>query len=166
MPPPVARMVKCVPAWLAPFVQVIDGQIFRERIIERDLKVASWVDVEVRDEPILGWEPAVIIGPYVLTGWGPREVEREQTRRRLLQEGRQSEEAVQTATYRMPALIVAAVLLPLIALTLLIQSYRGQASVAFFLLATATAIGCVWQAVYDFAIQRRYPPVRFFPHSG
>jgi|GEM_PF-632544 len=157
MPPPVERMVKCIPAWLAPFVHIIDGQIFRERIIERDLKVAKWEDVDVRDEPILGWEPAVIIGPYVLTGWGPREVEREQRRRRLLQEGRQSEEAVRTATYRMPALIVAAILLTLIAITLLIQSYRGQASVVFSLLATATAIGCVWQAVYDFAIQRRYP---------
>lgn len=157
MPPPVERLVNRVPAWLAPFVQVIDGQIFRERIIERDLKVAKWEDVEVRDEPILGWEPAVIIGPYVLTGWGPREVEQERTRRRLLQESRQSEGAVQSATYRFPALIVAATLLTLIAVTLLIQSYRGQASVVFSLLATATAIGCVWQAVYDFAIQRRYP---------
>jgi len=66
-------LIEKIPDWLYPFVQVIDGDIFRERIIERDTQVEEWVDsVEVRDEPICGTEPGVIIGPFVLTGWGPR----------------------------------------------------------------------------------------------
>lgn len=165
MPPPVGRLVKTVPDWLAPFVQVIDGQIFRERIIERDTKVATWEDVEVRDEPILGWEPAVIIGPYVLTGWGPREVEREQTRRRMLRETRDSEKAVQAATYRFPASIVAATVLTLLAVMLLVLSYQGQGGSAIFsLLATVTAVGCVWQAAHDYAVRRRAPRAALLAH--
>jgi hypothetical protein len=81
IPPPVARLIENVPRWLYPGVEIIDGQIFRERIIERDTGVADWTDVEVRDEPIFGSDPAVIIGPYVLVGWGPREIEEEERRR-------------------------------------------------------------------------------------
>ena len=72
MPPQVARLCDSVPEWLRPFVRVIDGTIFRERIVERDTGTDNWQDVQIHDEPIMGWEPGVVIGPYVLTGWGPR----------------------------------------------------------------------------------------------
>ena len=55
MPPTVVRLVEVVPEWLYDFVQVIDGDIFRERIIEQGIKVENWADVQVRDEPIIGW---------------------------------------------------------------------------------------------------------------
>lgn len=80
-PPPVGRLVERVPRWLYPAVEIIDGQIFRERIIERDTGTADWTDVQVRDEPIFGSDPSVIIGPYVLVGWGPREIAAEERRR-------------------------------------------------------------------------------------
>ena len=82
MPPAVVRLVEVVPVWLYDFVQVIDGDIFRERVIEQDTNLEYWADVQVRDEPIIGCEPGVIIGPYVLTGWGPREVAAESDRRK------------------------------------------------------------------------------------
>ncbi len=84
MPPAVVRLVEVVPEWLDDFVQVIDGDIFRKRIIEQDTKVKNWADMQVRDEPIIGCEPGVIIGPYVLTGWGPREVAAESDRRKTV----------------------------------------------------------------------------------
>ena len=85
MPPQVVRLVEQIPKWLYSFVAVIDGNIFREIISEQDLREENWTDVQLRDEPIYGCEPAVIIGRYVLTGWGPREVAEEEARRRSIQ---------------------------------------------------------------------------------
>jgi len=86
MPLAVTEMVKEIPDWLYPCVEVIDGKIVREVIIERDTRVESWEQaVTVQDEPIYGCEPAVLIGPYVLTGWGPREIEAELQRRQKTQ---------------------------------------------------------------------------------
>ena len=54
MPPQVVSLIEQIPKWLYPFVHVIDGDIFRELIIEQDAEVEDWAEVEVRDEPILG----------------------------------------------------------------------------------------------------------------
>jgi len=93
MPPQVTRLCQAVPEWLHPFVRVIDGTIFRERIVERDTGVENWQDVQIHDEPIVGWEPGVVIGPYVLTGWGPREVRAEQQRRETAQQSQDLQDA-------------------------------------------------------------------------
>ena len=41
MPLEVRQLVEHVPDWLYPFVSVIDGDLFRERIVEQDLKAGS-----------------------------------------------------------------------------------------------------------------------------
>jgi hypothetical protein len=80
MPPKVQRLVNSIPEWLYDLVQIIDGEIIRERVVERDYRNDLWEDTKTRDVPIYGCEPAVIIDQYVLTGWGPREVATEQNR--------------------------------------------------------------------------------------
>lgn len=155
MPPQVVAMLENVPDWLYPFIEVLDGDIIRERIIERDIRVETWADTVVRDEPIYGWEPCVLIGSYVLTGWGPREVQAEQARRKTAQltEVRRTEQKY--AAWRAPLFAVAAVAMTVLALVLLAASLRGQGGSAFALLATAAAIGAAWQAVFDFFTARQ-----------
>ena len=86
MPPPIVRLVDSIPRWLYPFVEVIDGQIVRELIIERDVSVEDWTQVDVRDEPIIDIDPGIVIGPYVLSGWGSMEIQKEQERRQVAQQ--------------------------------------------------------------------------------
>jgi hypothetical protein len=99
LPPQAERLVQAVPEWLYPFVQIIDGDIFRERIIEQDVRVETWSEVRVRDEPIIGCEPGVIFGPYVLTGWGPREDAAEKRRRREFQDAEVRLQSENSATW-------------------------------------------------------------------
>jgi hypothetical protein len=160
MPPQVARLVGQVPDWLYPFVQVIDGDIFRERVIEQDTGVETWTDVHVHDEPIYGHEPGVIIGPYVLTGWGPREVGQEQARRETVEKTA----IAQTARRRAPWFVAASVVMTLVALLLLIQLLRGGGGGLFVVLATIAAIGAAWQATFDFATARRNPTAALAAH--
>jgi len=155
MPPQVVALVKQVPDWLYPFVQVIDGDIFRERIVEQDTGVETWADVRVRDEPIYGYEPAVIIGPYVLTGWGPREVGQEQARRESVHTAAQRTAEERTAGRRAPWFAVAAVAMAVIGVLLLIQWLRLGRGGFFVVLATIAAIGSVWQSAFDFGTVRR-----------
>ena len=161
MPPQVATMLKHVPDWLYPFVEVIDGDIVRERIIERETRVDSWQDatvseepIVVRDEPIYGWEPGVIIGPYVLTGWGPREVAAEQGRRESQQMSVALDRARKVAAWRAPWFAGAAAAMTLIAMVLLATSLRGQGGGVFAALATMAAIGAAWQSTHDFLTAR------------
>lgn len=155
MPPQVVRLIEQVPQWLYPFVQVIDGDIFRERIVEQDTGVEAWADVRVRDEPIYGCEPGVIIGPYVLTGWGPREVGQEQARRESIQTVAQRTAEERTARRHAPWFAVAAVAMAAIGVWLLIQWLREGRGGLFVVLATIAAIGSVWQSVFDFGTVRR-----------
>ena len=152
MPPEVRRLVERVPAWLYPFVSVIDGDLFRERIVEQDVKLEEWTDVQVRDEPIFGCEPAVIIGPYVLTGWGPREVRQEQDRRSSAQESGLAHSSLLTSARRAPLFVAAAVVLSLIALLLMGRAMNGSGGAVFVVLASLAAIGCAWQAALDFTL--------------
>ncbi|MCY2994770.1 MAG: hypothetical protein NTY19_43950 [Planctomycetota bacterium] len=154
MPPQVARFVDRVPEWLYPFVEVIDGDIVRERIIEQDIKVENWADVSVYDEPISGRDPGVVVGPYVLTGWGPREVQQEQGRRQMLLRTSSRELVRDTACHRAKWFVAGTVAMTLVALLLIIQSLRGGGGALFAVLATAAAIGSVWQAAFDFATAR------------
>lgn len=155
MPPPVEHLCRAVPDWLKPFVEVIDGTIFRERIIERDVRVANWEDVQVIDEPIVGYEPGVIIGSYVLTGWGPREVEAELRRRETLTHERESAQQAASAGIRYPIATAGAALLAIAAVALMFRAMSGGGSGGIVLLTAALALAAAWQAAFDFATVRR-----------
>jgi hypothetical protein len=155
MPPPVQRLIQQIPDWLSPFVRVIDGDIFRERIIEREQKASTWEDVQIRDEPILGCEPGVIIGPYVLVGWGPREVAAELKRREQVQLQTDLAQAIQTAGLRAARVTAGAVLMALASFVLLVWTLKGASAGFLTFLTSIAAIGSTWLAAYDHATARR-----------
>jgi uncharacterized membrane protein len=164
IPPEVVPLVEQIPQWLYPLVYMIDGDIIRERIVEQDTKVETWTDVHVHDEPIFGCEPAVIIGPYVLTGWGPREVGVEQARRQAAQDTAIQQQTESLAKTRVPWFVAAATLLTPVALFLLIRSLCGEGGTVLVVLTTMAAIGAVWQATFDFGTTNWKPKAALVAH--
>jgi hypothetical protein len=75
MPAKIARLVTTIPDWIYPFVRIIDGTVMRERILELEYRTDITQQITPRDEPIYGGDPALAIGSFVLTGWGPRDIE-------------------------------------------------------------------------------------------
>ncbi len=144
MPPQIVRLVESIPEWLYPFVEVIDGHIVRELIIERDVSVEDWTQVDVRDEPILDLDPGIVIGPYVLSGWGSVEIRKEQERRQAIERaGKQ--QFHQSLT---PVLMMAAIGLSGVALWLQYRWLLGHGGLLFVLLTTVTAVAALWQAIF------------------
>lgn len=74
-PQRVVELIERIPKFLAPFVQVVDGHQFHDAVGE----ATEWqqIDVRVQERNLYRYEPAVVLGQYVLTGWLPEEVERE-----------------------------------------------------------------------------------------
>ncbi len=157
MPPQVQRLCEAIPAWLYPFVQVIDGTIIRERIIERDVGADQWADVRLRDEPIIGYEPAVIIGTFVLTGWGPREVQSEIQRREAVARDETANRTVSSAAKRWPWLMTASILLAVASIWLTLVSDRGSVSGLLSLICIGGTLGSILQTSFDRAIAARNP---------
>lgn len=164
MPPQVERLCAAVPEWLDPFVQVIDGTIVRERIIERDTRVDQWADRTQRDEPIIGCEPGVILGSFVLTGWGPREVKAEELRRESVSHEASTHASVASAQQRWPLLTGVAVVLAVCAAALTLQTQRGGGSGVFAGLAALATLVAIWQATFDYATARRNPTPALWAH--
>lgn len=156
MPPQIVRLVENIPEWLYPFVEVIDGQIIRERIIERDISVEDWTQVQVRDEPVIGPDPGIIIGPYVLSGWGTREIERELKRRGETEKGKEIQ-LVSSQVWRYAA---ASFYVCVFALWLLYQHMQGRAGIQFAGFATLLAIFLVWKTTLNRAISAGIVAVR------
>ena len=157
MPPQVQRLCEAIPAWLYPFVQVIDGTIIRERIIERDVSGEQWADVRLRDEPIIGYEPAVIIGTFVLTGWGPREVQAEIQRREAVTRDEAARLTVTSAAKRWPWLMTASISLAVASVWLTLVSDRGSLSGLLTLICIGGTFLSIRQASFDRAIAVRNP---------
>ncbi len=149
MPPAVVELTNHVPEWLYSFVQVVDGDLCTESIETHSGKSKAWQDVSITRRPIYGWEPAVIIGPYVLTGWGPREVAAELARRDAVA----AREHAESFEGRLPWL--AAGLLSLAALFLWWKALQGTGGTFFALLSLVAAWMLIWQAVFDREVRRR-----------
>ena len=82
MPQFVQALVRQIPDWMRPSISVIDGYLIRETVQEREICQRELTQVETFEELLYGHEPAVCLGPYVLTGWGPREIDAENQRRK------------------------------------------------------------------------------------
>lgn len=159
MPPAVTELTRQIPGWLYPFVTVIDGTIFKELIVEREVGAEDFAQVTVRDEPIFGCEPAVLIGKYVLTGWGPTEVAQEQQRREAEEREVAAKQEQESITILAPVFAVLGVGLIAVALFLFGRSLSGAGGGLFAMIAAGAAVLAIWQAVYDMArAQQRATP--------
>jgi hypothetical protein len=164
IPPEVIPLVERIPKWLYPLVHIIDGDIIRERIVEQDTKVETWADVHVHDEPIFGGDPAVTIGPYILTGWGPREVGVEQARRQAVQATAFQHHTKKVAIGRAPWFAAAAIVMTLLGVFLLVRLLHGSGGAVFVGLAFMAAVGAAWQAAFDFGTAQRNPKAPLAAH--
>lgn len=76
LPAGITEIIDAIPPWLKPVMQIVVGDCVHERIIEHD--IGESVDEEivhresVRTERYI--DPAIVLGSYVLTGWGDREI--------------------------------------------------------------------------------------------
>ena len=66
---------------MRPSICVVDGYLIQETIFEREVSQREFAQVETEEELLHGHEPAVCLGPFVLTGWGPRDIDLEIERR-------------------------------------------------------------------------------------
>lgn len=73
-------VIEAIPEWLRPNVSLIEGTLIGQQLIEADEAV-----VQVQTEQQLNiryhYDPAVILGQFVLTAWGPTEIQAEKAER-------------------------------------------------------------------------------------
>ena len=70
-----------VPGWIRQHMRVVEGDLILERVIERKIREEQWETTPVlRSSYEL--DPAILLGHYVVTGWGQQEVSRERFRRK------------------------------------------------------------------------------------
>jgi hypothetical protein len=66
------EFIAAIPAWLAPFCRTVDGMVVQERV-----HTTGSESVEETDERVVSvyeYDPAVTCGPFVLLGWGARDL--------------------------------------------------------------------------------------------
>ena len=70
--------LKTIPAWISPAIRIVEGMLIRETIVEEDLGVKKFTATEDRVQ----WhnDPAITLGPFVLSTWGEAEIRREEQR--------------------------------------------------------------------------------------
>jgi hypothetical protein len=154
MPPSVERLIHGVPKWLYPFVRVIDGDLFRERIVEQDLREQTWSEtrVTVQDLPVFGPEPAVIVGPYVLTGWGPREVAVEQDRLATVRKDEPQQQHAENVAGHVPIQCAVAALLSLLSVAVAAIVAATEQGMLIWLATSIVAGVAVWHAYRGLAL--------------
>jgi len=165
MSPPITRLVESVPDWLYPFVEVVDGRIVREHKEEEFLNSEEWTRVDVHDEPIFHFDPAIIIGPFVLTGWGPAECHREQERRLAIRRAKDQSNMQILHARLTPVASIAAGLMVAAALWFLYRWLQGSGGLFMVVLATCVALAVTWQAFYSSAVRRREANQNLYAHG-
>jgi hypothetical protein len=69
-------VMRCVPEWLGPMTRLIEGTLIGEQVVRKEGE-----EHQVRQEEVIQIryhnDPAITLGQYVLTGWGPRELGRD-----------------------------------------------------------------------------------------
>ncbi len=74
------KIIEAIPSWLLPDVRIVEGTLFRSTTITQDLASSDWKNEQI-DRVVFMRDPALTLGPFVLTGWGPKDIQREITRR-------------------------------------------------------------------------------------
>ena len=67
------NILRACPPWLAPFVNVVSGDMIREDVQEAEVGREHWNEEEYLTRRIVRtgrlYSPAVTLGTFVLTGW-------------------------------------------------------------------------------------------------
>ncbi len=85
------EFIHAIPPWIKQYVRILEGDLILERVTQRDLREETWETTAVQ-RTAYEIEPAILLGHYVITGWGQQEVDREQFRRnRIAQREPQAE---------------------------------------------------------------------------
>src|SRR5262249_9992907 len=81
IPQRVGEGLHMVPGWLRPHLRIITGTQTRERIVERDTHSERWQHTTPRPRVVertsRRWDPAIVLGEVVLSGWGLLDSRRE-----------------------------------------------------------------------------------------
>ena len=72
VPARVDRLVRAIPPIIRPLLAVVDGLLIAERIVEWDAFESTII--EERVIPQAQFDPAIVLGPYVLAGWSDRDL--------------------------------------------------------------------------------------------
>lgn len=78
------QFLDALPEWLAPSVRVLEGDLFNHRCVARDLSSETHRLSEiVRTVEQTEWlyDPGILLGDYVLAGWGEAEIAAEEAAR-------------------------------------------------------------------------------------
>ena len=83
------KMAKSIPTWIADAVKVIEGTLVREIVVERSVADRRFVVMSsesvilYEDRELEDYDPALVLGPFVLAGWGESDMRTEVYRRAL-----------------------------------------------------------------------------------
>ena len=108
-------IAEAVPSWLKPLVEVVDGKRFRQQVVSTPVSTEGFSESETRiesEEVVLRPDPAILLGSrYVLTGWGPEEMEGEKKRQATVarEESQRNERHSGLAAAKVRAWIVIAI---------------------------------------------------------
>lgn len=91
-----------IPPWIKQYVRILEGDLILERVTQRDLREEAWETTAVQ-RTAYEIEPAILLGHYVIKGWGQREVDREQFRRDRIAQREPQAEPVKNDTVRRDA---------------------------------------------------------------
>ena len=71
MPRAARKLVNRIPDWLASAAYIVEGQEIRVSTEERSAHIDSWTEVEAIPivEARFDFDPALVLGEYVLTAW-------------------------------------------------------------------------------------------------
>lgn len=97
VPVAIQPIIDRIPSWLAPEAKIVTGIQFRENVITQQRKDRVWLKESVRKSKVRTHDdPALVIGPFVLTGWGEQETLAETQRRQEVQSKQTREQEIAT----------------------------------------------------------------------
>lgn len=85
------KLVESVPDCFKSYMKVVEGMLFREIVIEKtvahkdNVVAGTEAFLAYEDRPLIHHDPAIVLGPFVLAGWGESDMRAEVYRRSRLQ---------------------------------------------------------------------------------
>ncbi len=72
------------PDWIRQQLRILEGDLIMEKVIEREVLEEKWVTTPTL-RTAYELEPAIVLGHYVITGWGLSDINREKNRQRRIE---------------------------------------------------------------------------------